>query len=530
MKTPERDPTLADKLEQALIARDIRAGFALLNTMFANSVKLSPGGPDAHRLLLLLAQWTDLGYRNLEFLQEQLVQFSKARHAELATRDFFRLKLVESFLALATQSPLQAIELLDALLHTGRGILSTEQLFTIYFWRGRAHRQNGSFDAALADIQEAKECGRRISAKKLIAVAKIHESWLVFHKGQRRLAFDLLDEAEKVLLPTGHTLSLGNIAAARGRFVRSAGDYARSLSYFERAIALYRQHNPEHLNVARALVNAAYVKRLMSLELRPRRGAAAAGATNQQALRIAREAMNLLRDAARIYRFHHHQSGSGSVLINLGHLQLESGDMDAAAEEGHQAYELAHAQSDHVLMARARILQAYVEMARSEEQIDEHSDGLPSSQRAIDFADQAVSIALGTQNKRLLAGAYITRGLASNEAHRGDLETSRTYATKAAELLDSEDRDHLYRELIHLRLKITEPKAVDETLRRWANGELGNRSFRQIEEEFAELVIPKVWMNLGRNVSLVAEKLSISPKKVRRILRNSRVSRDHNGQ
>jgi tetratricopeptide (TPR) repeat protein len=275
-------------------------------------------------------------------------------------------------------------------------------------------------------------------------------------------------------------------------------------------------------------VNAAYVKRLISLELRPKRDAAAAGATHEQALRITREAMDLLRDAARIYSLHHHQSGSGSVLINLGHLQLESGDIDAASEEGTQAYELAQVESDHVLMARARILQAYVEMARSEEQIDEQSDGLPSSQRAIDFADEAIGIARGTQNKRLLAGAYITRGVASIEAHHDDLETARTYAAKAAELLGSEDRDHLYRELTHLRLKITEPKAVDETLRRWANGELGNKSFRQIEEEFAELVIPKIWMNLGRNVSLVAEQLSISPKKVRRILRSARVSGDLN--
>jgi hypothetical protein len=149
---------------------------------------------------------------------------------------------------------------------------------------------------------------------------------------------------------------------------------------------------------------------------------------------------------------------------------------------------------------------------------------MPSSQRAIDFADEAINIARGTQNKRLLAGAYITRGLASMEVEQNDLETARTHASKASELLGSEDRDHLYRELTHLRRKITEPKAVDETLRRWANGELGDKSFQQIEEEFAELVIPKVWMNLGRNVSLVAEQLSISPKKVRRILRNSRVS------
>ena len=37
-------------------------------------------------------------------------------------------------------------------------------------------------------------------------------------------------------------------------------------------------------------------------------------------------------------------------------------------------------------------------------------------------------------------------------------------------------------------------------------------------EEFAELVIPSVWEREGRNVSRVVAKLSISPKKVRRIL------------
>ena len=44
------------------------------------------------------------------------------------------------------------------------------------------------------------------------------------------------------------------------------------------------------------------------------------------------------------------------------------------------------------------------------------------------------------------------------------------------------------------------------------------RAFQQVAEEFAELVIPKVWEREGRKVSRVATRLSISPKKVRRIL------------
>ncbi len=46
------------------------------------------------------------------------------------------------------------------------------------------------------------------------------------------------------------------------------------------------------------------------------------------------------------------------------------------------------------------------------------------------------------------------------------------------------------------------------------------RPFQEVTEEFAELVIPKVWIREGRKVSRVAERLSISPKKVRRILAN----------
>jgi plasmid maintenance system antidote protein VapI len=42
-----------------------------------------------------------------------------------------------------------------------------------------------------------------------------------------------------------------------------------------------------------------------------------------------------------------------------------------------------------------------------------------------------------------------------------------------------------------------------------------------VTEEFAEIVIPKVWVREGRRISRVAQKLSVSPKKVRRILRNA---------
>jgi len=62
---------------------------------------------------------------------------------------------------------------------------------------------------------------------------------------------------------------------------------------------------------------------------------------------------------------------------------------------------------------------------------------------------------------------------------------------------------------------------INETLRAWSEGLIGDKTFQQVAEEFAEIVIPKVWAREGKKISRVAERLSISPKKVRRILRNA---------
>ena len=72
-----------------------------------------------------------------------------------------------------------------------------------------------------------------------------------------------------------------------------------------------------------------------------------------------------------------------------------------------------------------------------------------------------------------------------------------------------------------MKARIIETRPVDPLLRAWSAGVVENRSFQQMTEEFARIVIPKVWEQEGRKVSRVAEKLSISPKKVRRILQSA---------
>lgn len=523
MASKTRTDALLSDLEQSLVRRNVQAGFELLDSSLGKTGRIDHRDRNAVSLLLCLAQWTDLGYRDLAFLDSFLAKFAAADPARMPVLDFLKWTLVQGYRSLAGEDVERAISCMDIALRAGDGVMPWNLVFLAHFWKGRAHRKKGEYELALLHICAAQKCAREADAPRLVAVTKIHESWLVFQKGERRQAMRLLDEAEIELKSTGHSLSLGNIESARGRFVRRSGEYAKALAHFEKSIKIYSRTHANHPNLARAMVNAAYVKRLIALDSQPQsRGGQARGAAHARYLQTTREALDLLQRAGEIYAMHHHQGGTGSVLVNSGHLHLESGDIDQAATEAIRAYTLGNEKGDQILMARAMVLQAAVELARSEEQLGDDPDASHHAVLAVQYADRAIEIARHTQNKRLLAEAYIARGLAAADDLFQEWDVAKEYAAKAADLLSADDRDHLFRELSALKQKILRSTGIDQTLRLWSDGELGNKTFQQVQEEFAELVIPKIWLNMGKNVTRVSQKLSISPKKVRRILRNAR--------
>ena len=347
----------------------------------------------------------------------------------------------------------------------------------------------------------------------------------------------MLDEAKAQLADTDDALSLGNIESAKGRMERQAAKYAEALEHFGSAVELYARRDPSHRNLARALVNAASVKRLVALQMRKRIDARAETAKPKSResssptrdapgylaryTRICQEALEQLRRAGEIYSLHHYYSGIASVLVSTGYLHLDSGDIELGAGEGLKAYELARDKNDHIHMARARTLQCMVENARVDEQLGEDADAAVYANTARGFAEDAVKWAELTQNRRLTAEAYVARGMMFANDFFQEWEEAKRCVDQAAALLGPEDRDHLWEDLMALKMRILRASSVDETLRAWSEGILGDKTFQQVTEEFAEIVIPKVWQREGKKVSRVSSRLSISPKKVRRILRNA---------
>ena len=515
-------PVLLRKLNDALTHRRVGEGFLLLDKFSKDIAGLHCSDPHAASLLLCAAQWVDVGYRNVAWLDELIAAFSSAPRAQMRFGDYICLRVVEGFRAFDAEDAESAIPIFEFVLHVEADILDPYVRALACFWEARAHRKQGEYEMAIQQITEAKALAARLKASKLLAVMKIHESWMLFQRGQRKDAFRLLDEAEKELKNTDDALSLGNIESARGRFVRRSGEYGKALEHFDRAVTIYSERFPNHPNVSRVLVNAAYVKRLMALDLKSKSNAGrASGAHHARYLEICRQALELLERAGAIYSYNHHQAGTGSVFVNAGHLHLDSGDLDRAEDEARKAFLLGDQTHDHILMARARTLQAAIQNELADEEEGESADIAMHANLARTYSEEGLVLAKLTENKRLLAGAYIARSVTAASDFFQDWETAKQFAVLAGDLLSGDDRDHLSRELGQLKARILRATGIDETLRTWSEGIVGNKTFQQVTEEFAEIVIPKVWMREDYKISRVASQLSMSPKKVRRILRNA---------
>ncbi len=510
-----------NKLNDALLHRRIQEGRELLDKLRKSANQMSASDRHAAALVFCLSQWMDIGYGNLQTLDELLAKFARSDRGQMIFVDFIQLKMAEAYRAFAVENAQKAIAELDFVLQIEPAIVGLQVIAQAHFWKGRAHRSQGEYELALQHILKAKDAALELKAPEFVASMKIHESWLLFQKGQRREAFRLLDEAEKKLATTEHYLALGNLESARGRFVRRSGEYAKAVEHFGRAVAIYSRRFSDHPNLARALVNMAYVKRMIALDLRERIGEDRATAAQHNRCReICQEGLELLKQAGSIYSQRNHMTGQGSVFVNAGYLHLDCGDIDLAEDEAEKAYQLGERRQDHILMARARTLQSILHHERAEEQIGDATDTARHAALSKSCSEEAIGIAKMTQNKRLLAGAYIARSRTAAGDFFRDWETAKQFAALAGELLSKDDRDHLSKELSHLKGVILRATGIHDQLRSWSEGIIHDKTFQQVEEEFAEIVIPKVWLREDRKISRVAQKLSISPKKVRRVLRN----------
>jgi tetratricopeptide (TPR) repeat protein len=524
------------QLPQALATRSIGTGIEILRANYKLTRSLSPNDEGSAVLVGYLAEWVDVGVADVALLKRVLRRYSPSVRVTLPLADYLYLRSADGVVAMFEGEFERAIRHFSVVLALGDDIQDKALVAVLNFWIGRCLRQAGRHQDALNYVIRARKLASELNYPRMSAVMQVLEAWIAFQEDRPNEALSILRESEATLSESDDYTTLGNIQSMYGRIARRQGRFQQALRHFERAIELYQKRDLQDRNVARSLVNIAYVKRHIALHLRRRfdnkienkrktlRSPAASASPSRKQERhyfetLHEQALAHLADAMETHSRSNDHRGIGGVHITRGYLYLDEGVLDRALAEASEAFELGVQKTDYVLQSRARILQSAVEMAWFEEQLEENPDHDHPAEAATDFAREAVEFAKYTQSRRLLAKAFIALGVTLSSDFYQDLAAVERCCDKATALLDRKNQDYVWRELQSLKQKLLRTERIDSKLRAWSQGIVGDSTFQQIGEEFAGMIIPNVWKRENRKISKVAERLSISPKKVRRILR-----------
>jgi len=542
------DAGFLSQLQGHVAAREIERGMACLRSHQELIEKFDPCQENAARLLAHLAIWTDIGFSGppLRELLQRFEHFEPGLRSRLSIAEYICLRMTEGVAAMAEEAEEKAIGHFDFVLSLGQELDDRFLLAIVYFWKGRCLRRRGDYDEALIYTGKGRDLALALGYLRMAAVMQVLESWLLFQQGKWKEAMHISHAAESALRETDDYVTLGNIQSFYGRMARREGRFDKAIEFFESAIRYYGKRDPRHPNLARSLANMALAKRGIALQLQKRidsdalrrrktsasrqgKPSATSRDSREQDSRkpdyrgrlaqLRREALEHLEAARAIYQQRPNHHGVGTVYLNAAYIHLDSGDFQRAEEEAASAYDVAEQKQDYILMGRARILQCMVENAKVEEEIGGGADPGSHARRAFEFSQEAIDLAKHTQHHLLLANAHLWQGLTQCNSFFDNPEAAReSYDLARASCGANQPDNNMWQDLQTLGARILRKGSVHPALKAWSQGAVGEKTFRQISDEFAEIVIARVWEREGRKVSRVAARLSISPKKVRRIL------------
>lgn len=519
------------ELRENLAERHIEKGLTCLRDHAALLETLRPEHKNAARFIGHLGQWIDIGAFDSSCLKASLLRFDTHARAQLALKDYLYLRMADGMLAMTQEEIDTAIRHFDFVLGFPEELDDKQAISIVFFWKARCLRRRGEYEKALICANQGKQSALALGFPRMAALSQVLESWLLFQKGKLKEAEQVSQHAESILRETDDHVTMGNIYSFYGRMARRAGRYDKAIERFNQAINEYRQRNPQHPNLARSLANIALAKRAVALQLRkqidrqaerrrkdlasPKAAPSTATDYRQRLEQLHKEILRHLDEASEIYSHHPNHHGVGTVQLNYAFVLLDDGDYQGAESKAKHAYRLGEEKHDYILMGRARIVQCMVENARVEEEV---SDSGIHARRALEHIQEAIELAKHTQNRRLLANAYLWLGFTHCNAYFDDTDAAREAYDVAIASRKGTQQDSMWEDLQALKAKIVRAGGIDPKLKAWSQGSFGEKTFQQLTEEFAELIIPRVWEREGRKISRVAARLSISPKKVRRIL------------
>src|SRR5258708_36792824 len=330
---------IISQLRDHLAFRAMEYGMQTLAVHACALERLGAAEPNAGILLRLVAQWVDAGFAGPELVRELLTRFPTSCRAALPLLDYLHVRLAEGMVAMAGEDFALAAQHFRFVQSLEGEVSDCELLAISYFWIARCLRRMGRYDDAHGFALKGKQLALDSGYAPMAAIVQVLESWLAFQKGKLNEAVRLLQEAETALSGTDDFVTRGNIQSAYGRIARRQCHHEAALEYFHHAITEYQRRDPQHLHLARSLVNIAVVERLIALrqqrdidQASARRRAdsiektgEASRARRAEIKRLRADARTQLAAALEIYTRHGQHRGDGTGHTNSDLLQLDSG-------------------------------------------------------------------------------------------------------------------------------------------------------------------------------------------------------------
>jgi tetratricopeptide (TPR) repeat protein len=527
---PRKQGPFSSELLSALRAdidsRRIDHGMSLLESSADILASFDPCSENAAPFLGLLAEWSDIGFGNFELIRGLIAKYGKQLRSGLSISEYAPLRMAEGMVAMNGEILDEAIDHFAIVLELARETSAWHILAITHYWTARCLRKKGQYEKALAHLKKAVEVQSAHGHVQNEVPARVLQSLILFENGELKQALVGLREAEALLSRSDDYVTLGNIQSTYGRILERELRFGQAIEHFERAISEFKKRDPKFLNVARTIVDMSFTRIQVARHLRhnietyphPQKNTQPLPARSAWVKELANLHGIILADlnyAAEIYDRTPNVRGIARVHLYRGYLYLDMGKLDFAAQEAGDAYVAAESKRDFILMASARNLQCVVENARVEEEVEGWINHAVASQ---DYARDAVELAMRTQDRRLLAIVYTWHGLTLSNSFFREREKAREAMDKAAAYLEPGVKDYIWEDFQSLKRRLLENATLEPKLLQWAHGEVGEKTFRQLEEDFADLVIPRLWEEDEKKVSRVAARLSVSPRKVRRVL------------
>jgi tetratricopeptide (TPR) repeat protein len=518
---------LLSTLSRDIDSRRIQHGMDRLANIEQILAAFSPSLENAAAFLGSLAQWCDIGYGHATLVKRLLATYDHESRCNLKISEYVHVRMAEGMVAMTEEILDSAIEHFDVVLKIAAETRAWEVLAIANYWKARCQRKKGQYENALHHVKQALEIQAAHGHAQNEVPARVLESLILFESGDSQQALRKLRTAESILIKTDDYSTLGHIQSTYGRILQRESRYGQAIEHYSRAINHFQKSESTQSNVARAIVDVSFTRIQVARHFR--HNIEVSRDSRQKDRQHGPDRVVLVKElsksyavihedlnkAEEIYRQCPNTRGIARVHLCRAYLHLDTGELDTAAEEAKKGYAAAQPKQDFILMASARKVQCMVENARVEEEVEGWANHAIGAQ---DYARDAVELAGHTQDRRLLATVYTWYGLTMSNAFFGDKERAQEAMEKAATYIEPGVRDYLWSDFQILRRRLMENATLESKLMQWAQGEIGEKTFRQLEDEFASLVIPRAWEQERKKVSRVAARLSISPRKVRKVL------------